>query len=279
MMRTIELSNTERKNILNDFYAYFRTGYQFEDFLKVYLEKLGLDEVSVTQRSRDGGIDLTATRPGLAGLGIIDSQRYYIQAKRYAPNTLISIAAVRALYGVCKKDGRIGIFITTGRFSTKTHEEWDKELLLIDGEALVNSCIDNHIGFQYKPVFNVENMKEFMSKNRDVSSELYKSINNLSQESIVVEKKISANDIRARILSMPRVILEKIPEAQEEISVKFNDEISQILTICRGRNYLAGITDIYKKYGLLNNKTPIPANAVWQLSSEGLEIHIRSGDK
>ena len=279
MMRTIELSNTERKDILNDFYSYFLTGYQFEEFLKVYLEKLGLDEVSVTQRSRDGGIDLTATRPGLAGLGIIDSQRYYIQAKRYKPNHLISIEAVRALYGVCKKDGRIGIFITTGRFSMKTHEEWDRELLLIEGETLINSCVDNHIGFQYKPIFNVENMKIFMSKNRDISFELYKNINELHPESIVVEKKISANDIRARILSIPRVILEKIPETQREISVKFNDEILQVLTICRGRNYLAGITNIYKKYGLLNNGTPVPADAIWQLSNEGLKIHIRYGDK
>lgn len=36
--------------------------------MKVYLEKIGLDEVVVTQRSSDGGIDLEAVRYGVGGL-------------------------------------------------------------------------------------------------------------------------------------------------------------------------------------------------------------------
>lgn len=34
----------------------------------MYLEKIGLDEVVVTQRSSDGGIDLEAVRYGVGGL-------------------------------------------------------------------------------------------------------------------------------------------------------------------------------------------------------------------
>lgn len=45
---------------------------------------MGLDEVEVTQRSRDGGIDLTAIRKGVGDFSEIDITHYYIQAKRHA---------------------------------------------------------------------------------------------------------------------------------------------------------------------------------------------------
>ena len=58
MQISSNISNEEIKSLQKSFYEYFETGYAFEDFLKEYLLKMGLDEVEVTQRSRDGGIDL-----------------------------------------------------------------------------------------------------------------------------------------------------------------------------------------------------------------------------
>ena len=52
------------------------------DFDKLLLDKyslLGLDEVEVTKRSRDGGIDLTAIRKGVGDFSNIDITHYYIQ--------------------------------------------------------------------------------------------------------------------------------------------------------------------------------------------------------
>ena len=60
MRKNTEISSEQFKEIINNFYNYFENGYVFEDFLKSYLEKIGLDEVYVTKRSDDGGIDLTA---------------------------------------------------------------------------------------------------------------------------------------------------------------------------------------------------------------------------
>ena len=57
MRKNIEISEEKVKEFLDQFYNYFKTGYEFEEFLKVYLEKIGLDEVVVTQRSSDGGSD------------------------------------------------------------------------------------------------------------------------------------------------------------------------------------------------------------------------------
>ena len=51
MRKNTEISSEQFKEIINNFYNYFENGYVFEDFLKSYLEKIGLDEVYVTKRS------------------------------------------------------------------------------------------------------------------------------------------------------------------------------------------------------------------------------------
>ena len=58
MIKTKGLSEEEFDKALNDFYSYFKNGYHFEEFLKAYLEKIGLDEVRVTQRSVDSVLTL-----------------------------------------------------------------------------------------------------------------------------------------------------------------------------------------------------------------------------
>lgn len=99
MREIIDISSDKLDDIIKDFYLYFENGYQFEDFLKVYLEKIGLDEVRVTQRSSDGGIDLEAIRYGVGGLDGADSVQYYVQAKRNKPGTTIPIEKVREFRG------------------------------------------------------------------------------------------------------------------------------------------------------------------------------------
>ena len=81
MSNIIELNETELKESLEQLYNSFDNGYEFEEFLKFFLEKIGLEEVVVTQRSRDGGIDLTCTKSGINGLSNLDEVKYYIQAK------------------------------------------------------------------------------------------------------------------------------------------------------------------------------------------------------
>ena len=54
MRNNIELNKEEYNALLEQFYTYFEDGYKFEEFLKIYLEKIGLEEVYVTKRSGDG---------------------------------------------------------------------------------------------------------------------------------------------------------------------------------------------------------------------------------
>lgn len=50
MRKSIEISNKKINEFLEQFYGYFENGYAFEEFLKIYLVKIGLDEVVITQR-------------------------------------------------------------------------------------------------------------------------------------------------------------------------------------------------------------------------------------
>lgn len=279
MKKNINISTTEYNEVLQEFYEYFETGYKFEEFLKRYLEKIGLDEVVVTQRSRDGGIDLTAIRNGIGDLGGQDFIKYCIQAKKYKPSNMINIKDVRELAYVANKNKAMGIFITTAKFSKTTKEEFGGEqvtpIILIDGKTLVNSCIDNELGFVYKPLFSKQYMDRLMLSELSVTDN---SIihEKMKENTIIVEKKITANDIRARILSIPKVILEHFPVDKSNIMVCFNGEFSKELTINKSRNYLAGVTEIYRKYGLLTDDNSIfPAISSWELDGKLLNINIK----
>lgn len=68
MSNIIELNENELKESVEQLYNSFDNGYEFEEFLKYFLEKIGLEEVVVTQRSRDGGIDLTCVKSGIQTL-------------------------------------------------------------------------------------------------------------------------------------------------------------------------------------------------------------------
>ena len=282
MKHNISLSDDEYKTVIEQFYSYFEDGYKFEEFLKTYLEKIGLDEVVVTQRSRDGGIDLTAVRNGIGDLNGQDYIKYCVQAKRYKPSSNISIDTVKAFAYNTSKHNSTGIFITTAKFSKPTRDEFENlrnpPIILIDGKTLVDSCIDNELGFVYKPIFNSQSMDKLMpSKNilkNTPKGQTFISTDT-NDNTIGVEKKITANDVRARILSIPKVILDNIPSEQKSISVCFNNDFKKELSINKGRNYLAGVTEIYRKYGLIAEDGSItPANSYWLLKDGKLDISI-----
>lgn len=278
MRKNIEISEEKINAFLEQFYGYFESGYMFEEFLKVYLEKIGLDEVVVTQRSSDGGIDLEAIRYGVGGLAGADSVEYYVQAKRNKPGTSIPIEKVRALRGVMPS-GSKGIFITTAGYSKKTQEFVDADpsrpIILIDGKALVESCIDNEIGFVFTPVFS----KDAMVALKDSSDDLPQENNdtNVSENiKLIVDKQISANDIRARILRLPKAVTNLLPEDAQKIKVVFNGLSEKELTIAKNRAYLAGVTEVYKEVGLIaDDGSYNPCKAIWKCLEDKIEIIIK----
>ena len=277
MKKIMDLNDETIGKYLNSFYECFETGYAFEEFLKVYLDKIGFDEVSVTQRSRDGGYDLKAIRKGIGDFSNIDDIEYYIQAKRYNPLRSIPVRLVRELKGTIPF-GNKGMFITTAKFSqdakNETINDPSKPVILVDGFDLIQSCIDMELGFVYEPIFSKQTLQKLLVS--------YQNPNTTSQSPNVgeiaiqeVSKLITNNDIRARIISIPRIIINQIPEDASEIKVVFNNSCEKTMPINRQRNYLARTTEIFKRFGLIETDGSfIPKKATWIYNNNKLYINI-----
>lgn len=271
-MELVELSNQEINELLEEFYSYFENGYKFEEFLKIYLEKIGLDEIEVTQKSRDGGIDLKAIKNGIDELSDLDVVKYYIQAKRYKPSSSVPIANVRELRGVMPT-GYKGVLITTGKFSKDAYEfskdSSDRPIILIDGKTLVESCIDKGLGFKVKPVFSKENLDYLMKKEgkKEVS------LNTIEDSEEYIRKIVSKNDIRSRILSIPTSIYEKLDLTKEKHFIEFNPNEVLSLKLNKDRKYFGGITEMYKKYGLIDEGNIfISKMSLWTIYGDRIKV-------
>ena len=259
------LTAEEIESFQQEFYSYFETGYAFEEFLKEYLSKMGLDEVEVTQRSRDGGIDLTAIRKGVGDFSEIDITHYYIQAKRNALKSKVSVQKVRELKGTIPF-GYEGMFITTSDFTadalTEATNDPSKPVVAISGKALVMSCIDNEIGFLFKPMFSKTQMDLFLNKMTTAVAAPQAVTANVDIE---IEKAITPNDIRARIVSIPKTIMNAFSDDMANIKVQVNDNKEYTFNIIRGRNYFGGVTAFLKEFNMLSDEGVItPKKCKWQ---------------
>ena len=278
MLKDYEIRDCQQK-----LYEYFENGYLFEDFLGLYLPKIGLDEVEITQRSRDGGIDLKAVRKGIGDFGGLDTISYLVQAKRYEPSKKIGVQKIRELRGTLK-EGNIGLFITTADF---TDEAYDtamdrsyKSVVTINGKKLVMSCIDNEIGFVFKPIFSSQQMDKFLDKQFKNKKSIQENTSAIIREPRIigsVEKEITANDLRVHIISIPKSIFDKIGDNQERIDVIVNDDKSYNLKINRSRKYLSGVAQLHKEFGLVTDTgiiVPKICRWVYDESNKVVKLYI-----
>ena len=279
MSNIIELNETELKESVEKLYNSFDNGYEFEEFLKFFLEKLGLDEVTVTQRSRDGGIDLTCVKSGLNGLSNLDEVKYYVQAKRYKPSSTISIKDLRELRGIMPLNYK-GIFVTTAKFPSGakefTEEDKSRQIILIDGKSLIQQCISIGLGFNLKPVFDAKALENLTLKNNSIIQTPQSIQSDINKTKLILSKKITLNDIRARILRLPTEIEKEIPSEVESLQILINRKEYK-LNINSDRSYLGGVTQLYKNEGLIKeNNILIPKIATWYYSSpDNIVIEIK----
>lgn len=275
MQVSSNLKDSEIKELQNQFYEYFETGYAFEEFLKEYLVKMGLDEVEVTQRSRDGGIDLKAIRKGVGDFSDIDITHYYIQAKRYSLKNKINVSKIRELKGTIPF-GYKGMMITTSDFTNdaiiEAGNDPSKPVVIISGKSLVMSCIDNEIGFLFKPIFSIKQMDLFLNKKSKNQSSI---LSSTETTGYIIEKTITANDIRARIVSIPSSIIKQIDSTQTKVKVKVNNEKEYTFNINRGRNYFGSVTAFLRDYNMLTDEgIIIPKQSKWNYDESGKIVNL-----
>jgi len=256
------------------------TGYDFEQILKVVLEKMGFEEIEVTSKSRDGGVDLKCIRSGVDFLTKLDEVKYVIQAKKFAPQKTIPIKEIRALRGVMTS-GQKGMFVTTGKFSNDAEsfakEDDSKPIILIDGSTLMKICIKYRIGFILKPIFDESSLTGLLSvKKEEIEKfeKLGKDINSY------LKKDISKNDIRSKILPIPNSILSQIPESYESYKVLFEDGEQKDLKINRIRKYFGGITSVFRQFGLIDASGNFKSkSSFWKLNKKDEFIEVLFRDK
>lgn len=271
MQVSSNISDDEIKVLQQKFYEYFETGYAFEEFLKEYLLKMGLDEVEITQRSRDGGVDLTAIRKGVGDFSNIDITHYYIQAKRYALLNKVNVSQIRELKGTIPF-GYKGMMITTSDFTGDAKQESgndpSKPVVMINGKALVMSCIDNEIGFLFKPIFSKKQMDLFVGNDNNQARTTFNADPRNDEIVHYIEKSITSNDIRARIVSVPSSIMKQFEISQTSVKTIINNEKEYTFNINRGRNYFGSVTAFLRDYNMLSDDGVItPKKCKWQYNS------------
>lgn len=215
-------------------------------------------------------------RTGVGGFSEADEVEYYIQAKRFLPSSSISVTKIRELKGTIPF-GHKGIFITTARFSADAKKESNndpsKPVILIDGKALIDSCIEHEIGFVFTPVFSKTAMDKLHEPNDNADTT--NNTKSFVSADITVEKRITNNDIKARILRIPKIIIEKISTDISSYTVTFNNEYTKELSIDASRTYMGKVTEIYKKYKLIDDDGAIISKkSTWYWTDGKLDIII-----
>jgi restriction system protein len=122
----------------------------FEQFCISFLGPLGYEQLEVTKRGADRGID----GHGLFRQGVV-SIRSAFQAKRWRQNP-VTRPEIDKFRGAIQGDYDHGVFLTTARFTADAEAASIKKgaisLLLLDGDAIAESMIRNGIGVIRRPV-------------------------------------------------------------------------------------------------------------------------------
>ena len=255
-------------SMLNDFYECFETCYDFEVFLKKFLEDLDFTDITVTKRSGDKGIDLIAYKSSILSLDI-DPEKYIIQAKRYK-NT-VPVKEVRLFKGTSSYEKRI--FITTSNFSKGGIEEAEddasRKIILITGEQILRFYMDHpekDYVFEWNPVVSAKKVRKVINNNSNKKEKIGE-----FKESAIL-RLISKNDIRTKILPIPIEIFERIKQ-YTKYRVRIQGEEKE-LNINHDRRYFGGVTEVYRKQGYIDYQGEEKKKSYWKLDEKEKKVLI-----
>lgn len=137
----------------------------FENLCQRLLRESGFEEVTVTGRTGDGGID----GQGILKLNPFVSFRVIFQCKRYKDS--VGPAVVRDFRGAMAGRAEKGIILTTGFFTPQAELEASRDgaqpIELVDGESLVDLLGKLELGLRPVPSYEVDDRfsRQFESEN------------------------------------------------------------------------------------------------------------------
>ena len=109
--------------------------YDFQDLVAALLRTMGYFVPHIAKRGKDGGIDIIAYSDPLG----TREPRIKVQVK-HRPDAGISVEDIRQLIGILSKPGDVGLFVTSGHFTSeaeRTARESHKHIELIDFDRLI----------------------------------------------------------------------------------------------------------------------------------------------
>ncbi len=150
-VEVVEAEEIQESALLNVLRGLSPTG--FEHFCRHMLLAYDFEKVTVTKRSRDGGIDgegILQTNPFVSSVVVF-------QCKRYKHS--VSSEEVQNLGGAARGRADKALLITTGTFSGPAKAEAARttpRIELIDGEQLVEMCEKKQIGLKPRTVYDID---------------------------------------------------------------------------------------------------------------------------
>ena len=131
--------------------------YVFEHVCRDLLQELDIEELEITTKSNDGGID---------GFGVIKVNdivglKLAFQCKRYAGS--VPSQDIQKFKGAFSGDYEKGLFITTGVFTSQAKREARKSprVDLIDGELLIDKMIEKGMGIRQTYTLDTDYFAKF----------------------------------------------------------------------------------------------------------------------
>lgn len=109
------------------------------------------DEISLTAKSHDGGID------GIVNEDALGLDKIYLQAKRYADNKVNGKEMRDFLGGITDKKTRRGVFITTSYFDKTAQDIATRNnIIMIDGNKLTALLLKYNVGVRIKETYYIK---------------------------------------------------------------------------------------------------------------------------
>ncbi len=137
-------------------YILDKNPYQFQDIVAGLLSAMGYFISMVSPKGRDGGIDIIAYTDPLG----TKPPRIIVQVK-HTPFASISSDDIQRLSGTMKRDGDVGVFVTSGDFSPYAKAEARssaKHIELIDFDRFIELWIQhyNKMNHEVKALFPLQ---------------------------------------------------------------------------------------------------------------------------
>lgn len=133
-------------------YIRSKNAYEFQDMVAALLRAMNYHTPFISPKGKDGGLDIVAYKDPLGAT----SPRLKVQVK-HRPDSSVPVDDIRSLTGLLNKDGDIGLFVTSGSFTSEAERsarESHRHIKLLD----INSFIELWQEFYNKLTDDDKNM-------------------------------------------------------------------------------------------------------------------------